>query len=239
MTSATKIQIINDCFTELRISGITSQPDNEDIVLALGRLENMMHELQINIGYRFEENPDPNSYTGIPAHANFAIASALALRICTAYGKPPEALMRQAGQSMSTLINRVAAPQRVNYPSRQPMGMGNRQQHHYYKFMPEVVNAPTDVSTEQINVGDVLPYSIDFSQYLQPLEVVASYTKLLSDGITGSGYATSGASISFSITGGVSGFQQILFSVTGDAGTKVNRTLNFNVVESTAARGNP
>ena len=239
MTSKTKIQILNDCFNELRINGITAQADNEDVELALFRQEDFIAELPFDIGWRFESTPNPNSYTGIPSYANFAIASNMALRLCPVYGKAPEALIRQATASMSTLMNRICKPRRVAYPSRQPLGMGNRRTYNYYQFMPEVVNAPNDVSTETMNIGDrLVARSIDFSQYLQPLETVSSYTKTVSNGLTVTAESISGTSIIFTVTANVSGFQQILFTVTGSSGTKVNRTLNFNVVGTTAAIGN-
>jgi hypothetical protein len=241
MTSKTKIQILNDCFNELRINGITAQADNEDVVLALGRLEDLMAEQPFDIGFKFEDVPNPNSYSGIPPNANFAIASALALRMAPIYGKAPETLMRQSSAAMSALANKVATPRRVGYPSRQPLGMGNRRVYrNNYQFMPEQSRAPTSVNTETMNVGDKLVgLSIDFSQYLQPLETVSSYTKLVSGGLAVTAESTSLAAISFSVQANSSGFQQILFSVIGSAGTELNRTLNFNVVDSTAARGNP
>ena len=240
MTSKTKIQILNDCFNELRINGITTQPDNEDVRLGLERLEDFISELTFSLGYNFEAIPQPNTYSGIPQFANFAIASSMALRLAPAYGKAPESLMRQASAAMSALQNKVCRPRRVNYPSRQPLGMGNRRVWDYNKFMPEIVNAPNDVSTEIMNVGDKqVLQSIDFSQYLQPLETVSSFTTTVSSGLSLTGTSISGSSVRFTIQANSSGFQQILFAVTGSSGTKVNRTLNFNIVESTSALGNP
>ncbi len=241
MTSKTKIELLNDCFNELRINGITTQPDNEDVRLGLERLEDFMSELPFSLGYVFEAIPNPNSYSGIPRYANFAIASNMALRLAPAYGKAPEALIRQASASMSALQNKTCRPRRVNYPSRQPLGMGNKRIYRdVYQFMPEVINAPNDPSTEIMNVGDKsVLQSIDFSQYLQPLETISVYTTTPSSGIAISSVTTSGATIRFTVQANYSGFQTILFVVTGTSGTKVNRTLNFNVVDSTSAQGNP
>jgi len=241
MTSKTKIELLNDCFNELRINGITTQPEGEDIRLGLERLEDFMSELTFSLGYVFEAIPLPNSYSGIPRYANFAIASNMALRLAPAYGKAPESLIRQASASMSALQNKVCRPRRVNYPSRQPLGMGNRRAYRdLYQFMPEIVNAPNDPSTEIMNVGDKsVLQSIDFSQYLQPLETVSTYTTTPSNGVALSSLSVSGASIRFSVQANYEGFQTILFSVTGSAGTKVNRTLNFNIVDPTSALGNP
>lgn len=240
MTSKTKIQIVNDCFNELRISGITSQPDSEDVVIALARLEDMVSELPIDIGFSFESTPNPNSFSGIPSYANFAIVSSLAVRLATIYGKIPESLIRQASQSMSALISRVAIPRRVNYPSRQPLGMGNRRSNFFNnQFMPEIVNAPNSVNTEILNIGDKKHLSINFSSELLPSETISSYTTDISFGVSISGASTSVASIDFDVLATATGFQQILFKIIGSSGTTINRTINFNVVESTAIRGNP
>lgn len=240
MTSKTKSQILSDCFTELRISGITVQADNKDIELGLYRLEDFMSELPFNIGYNFESVPQPNTYSGIPAYANFAIASGLALRLAPAYGKMPETLMRQASAAMSMLSNKVCRPGRVSYPTRQPLGMGNRRHHYYHQFMPATISAPNSPSTYQLNIKDqVVNQSVDFSEYLQPLETILTYSLKSSDGVSLSSIVVDGSTISFTVLSSQWGYQQAAFTVTGSLGTTVTRTLDFNVVESTIARGNP
>ena len=56
----TKIELINQAYSLIRISGITLDPSGEDISLALDRLETMAAEFygrNIKTDYNFEEKP--------------------------------------------------------------------------------------------------------------------------------------------------------------------------------------
>ncbi|MEE9311617.1 MAG: hypothetical protein V3V10_04315, partial [Planctomycetota bacterium] len=61
---------INSAYSRMRISGITAQPTPEDLEVALERMEGMAarwFKKNINTGYNFEDEPDPNSPTGLDA----------------------------------------------------------------------------------------------------------------------------------------------------------------------------
>ena len=63
-----KVDIILGAYSQLRISGITRSPTPEDLETALCRLENMAAEwdtVGTSVGYNFEDEPDPNSNSGI------------------------------------------------------------------------------------------------------------------------------------------------------------------------------
>jgi len=236
----TKIQLINDCFAELRISGLTSQPDNPDIALAIGQLEDFVVTLPFDIDYNFENTPNPNSLSGIPAAANSAISMGLAVRIAGLYGKAPESLLLKATATMSALQNKLATPGRVAYPSRQPLGMGNRRAHNRYDaFMPETIKAPTSSDTEQMTLGDINSFFIDFGDILHGSTSIVTYTHTETSGILASAFSQTLTRINFTVQANDTGFQQILFVVTSNTGTKVNRVLNFNVNQSTSIRANP
>jgi hypothetical protein len=121
----TKGELLLDAFTEMRINGITVDPDDEDLKLALYRLEDFMSELNICINYNFEETPDINSSSGLQQYANYAIAASMAVRLSAPYGKLPQTFIQQASASMSRLLKRVCVVPRVAYPYRQPIGRGN------------------------------------------------------------------------------------------------------------------
>jgi len=239
MASKTKIQIVNDCFTELRISGITANADNVDVVLALSRLEDYVAQLPFDIGFNFEETPDPNKISGIPSYANLAIALGLALNLAPSFGKAPESLIRQSVAAMSALQNRMATPKRVAYPSRQPLGRGNRWHSQISQFMPEVVSAPTSPETEIINLGDIKDFVIDFSFAMPSASTLSSYSFTQTSGIVVSSVSQDLMKLSFTATTILAGFQQVLFTATGDNGERANRVLNFNVVEAATLRANP
>lgn len=239
MTSKTKIQILNDCFNELRINGTTVQADSEDIRLALYRLEDYIAQLQFDIGYNFEAIPNPNSVSGIPPFANLAIALGMAVNLCPPYGKAREVILPQATGAMSILQGRMARPKRVAYPSRQPLGMGNRQFSNTYQFMPETISAPTSPQTEQMNLGDIKKFTIDFSADMPMAASISSYTTTVSNGLALTNVSFALMKISFTAQATVDGYQQILFTVTANNGEKSNRVLDFNINDTTSLRANP
>ena len=76
-----KSGIINDAFSQLRISGLTviASPKNNET--ALSRLEDMAEELEgrnICMSYNFEEEPDPNSQMGTAKKFNYMFKTNLA-----------------------------------------------------------------------------------------------------------------------------------------------------------------
>lgn len=232
----TKIQLIDDALAEIRISGLTSQPDNEDVKLALGRLESMMSELNIDLGFRFESVPNPNTSSGIPDFANYAISLLLAGRLAPLYGKVPP----NAGAALSQLYNRTARPTRVAYPSRMPLGMGNRQIYsNLYHFMPEAQQIPSTTDTELLVVGDVKPFSLNIDYLLQGGETIISFTKTATGGLLITGESSSGAVISFIAEGLKAEYCTAVFAVTGSLGSVVNATFSVNIIDQQIVRANP
>lgn len=234
----TKIQLVSQAFDELRINGITSKAKNEDVDLALESLEQLVSELTFDIGWRFEDIPDPNSPTGIDKSAESAIYLSLAVRIADRYGKQISPM--KADAAMSRLLSRAQKPRQVVYPDRMPMGLGNRRQYRYEnQFMPQQIQAPNNVNTEYITYGDKVQLSIDFTNYIRPNETVSSYTKEFSQGIVISGDYLSGNTVTFTVEAKSVGYEYVMFKATGDAGTIINRRIDFNLNSTESARGNP
>jgi hypothetical protein len=230
----TKIQIISDAFNELRINGITTDPDAEDNVLALNRLEDMMHELPA-LGYCFEDEPDFNTYSGLQAYANYPIAMMLAMRIAPPFGKIPETMMRQASAALSGLMNKIARPSRVAYPSRQPLGMGNRYWDTFYNFFPPSEQAPSN--SILVTVGDINPeFTLNFvdSLNLNNGEVISSYSYTVTNGLVISNDSNSDWAVTFEIEYPVAGIASLTMEVIGSFGSKVTKCVYFNVVECNA-----
>lgn len=236
----TKIQLVSMAFDELRINGITSSADSEDNVLALQSLEQLVSELNIDIGWRFEDEPSPNTMSGIPQHAESAIYMALAVRIAPRYGKDAGMIRTQASAAMSAIVARVSKPRQVSYPTRMPMGLGNRRQYPYsQQFMPAPDIAPNSINTEVFAVGDSRPLSVDFTDFMQPNEIIVSYTLTPTSGIDITGDSSTSNVIEFTVTAQTEGYQILVISVTGDAGTISNRHLDFQINPSSVIRGNP
>lgn len=235
----TKIQITHKTYAELRISGITLAEGQEDVKLALETLEDFMSSFPIDIGYNFENTPDPNSLSGIPSAANNAIQLALAMQLCAAFGKDSSMLQARATAAMSQLYAVMFTPGRVSYPTRQPLGMGNRGRYPCFKFMPPISQAPKSINTETFTLDDKKVFSIDFSEYLAANESIQSYTATPDSGLTVTSASFSGSILTFTVRADDSGYQSIKLVANGDAGSIVNRKLDFNVLESSSIRGNP
>jgi hypothetical protein len=236
----TKIQLVSMAFDELRINGITSSADSEDNVLALQSLEQLVSELNIDIGWRFEDQPDPNTMSGIPQYAESAIYMALAVRIAPRYGKDAGLIRTQASAAMSALVARVNKPRQVSYPTRMPMGLGNRRQYPYsQQFMPAPDIAPNSINTEVFSVGDSRPIVLDFTDFLLPEESISSYTLNVTGGLVVTNDEPVGATILLTVTARDFGYQLIMITANGDADTVVNRRIDFQVSDPSAIRGNP
>jgi hypothetical protein len=227
----TKIQIISDAFNELRINGITTNPDAEDNTFALGRLEDMMSELP-DLGYVFEDTPEFNTFTGLANYANYPIAIALAIRIAPAFGKIPESMMRQAGASWSGLMNRIARPTRTAYPDRMPLGMGNRYKDMFYNFFPPSETPPQGaivVHKEDKTLG----FTMNFVDKLNvnSSEVISSYSFEIVNGLILTNDSSSDWAVTFDIEYPILGVASLRMTVTGSLGTEATKYIYFNVVE--------
>jgi len=125
---ATKIETINSAYSKMRISGLTVQPTPEDLMLAVYRLEDMMEEFYgrtLDVGYFFEDDPQPNTQTGVERKHDNMMSSNLATRLCVDFGKDvPILLMNEASSTYSGSSAIVARERRkaVANQSRTPRG---------------------------------------------------------------------------------------------------------------------
>lgn len=182
--SGTKIDIIRDAYSQLRISGLTVQPTPEDLNVALYRLENMAAELDLNIDYNFEDNPDVNSPHNVQRRFWHGLATNLAVRLVD-FGKTiPIELQRQANQAYSNMLSASYMPQQIQAPSRHPRGSGNTIRYNYgYRYYRPVERAPNTPQTNRMVVGDVDDFVESFASYLDQGETISSYTIEADDGL--------------------------------------------------------
>src|SRR5947208_1804089 len=100
-----KVDRIVDAYSRLRISGLTVIPNPSDLELALNRLESMMAQYAsrgIEVGYNFEEEPDPNSDLNVPIQFWDIISTNLATKLVPDFNKDAApALFAEASQSLS------------------------------------------------------------------------------------------------------------------------------------------
>ena len=236
---AFKVDRIAAAYSKLRISGLTVAPNPSDLELALAELENMMAELAsrgIEIGYNFELDPDPNSDLGVPQQFWNMITCNLAVRLIADFNKQvPEALLMQASQSMSNASARCAADRirQVQYPSRMPVGSGNRVFARWARFYGGDGLPPNAPSTQSIAQGETNDFVESFEAYLRKDEVIASYKIECDTGLVIISSVNETPLIKYrlnapdNLTAGV--WQQVRITVTTDLGRVDIRLLNFQV----------
>jgi len=228
----TKIELINAAFSELRISGITSGPSADDIELALEALEDMMRPLcdkYPTLGYNFEEVPDPNTLSGIPAWANNAIQLKLGDTIGFRYGKGVD--LKRLGGAMSHLSTKLSPTPNYQNSSHMPSGRGNSWWNTFSDRMPPYETA--DPSSIVLAIGDTRLISEDLSNYFRPGETLLNVVLTSDPQLVFTSLTTSGNTASFNVAAnGVVGVNfKVNIAVTGTLGSVSKRILFFTVVD--------
>ncbi len=177
-----KVDVIKDAYSKLRISGLTVDPTNEDLELALMRLENMMAEWfskNVVVHYNFEEDPDPNTETLVKRSYQDAISSCLAIRLIPDFNKATHVtLFNQASAGYSSVSGRVLMEriQGVPYPRRQAKGSGNTLRgNRWSRFYREFYSGVNNPAKQTMFIGDINDYKESFTSYLKKNETITSY----------------------------------------------------------------
>lgn len=146
MATQTKVEIVNQAFILMRISGLTTDPTPEDVKLGLTILERMIlsyENMGLFLSYNKSSNqpvPGPNEETGLSDKSTQAIVLLLFKNMCPAFGKIfPQDLKGEADMAYRGLFDTIP-PIRVQNP-RQPAGQGqypycNGTGQFYYAYMP-------------------------------------------------------------------------------------------------------
>lgn len=232
----TKVDLINDAYSKLRISGLTVLPSPEDLELALSRLENFMSELEVSgiqLEYNFEDDPDPNSVTNIPRFSFDGIASALAIRLIPDFNKQPSLqLLSSAEASMSVIAGKVAKDRlrQVQYPRRMPIGSGNRLWGRWARFYYPVAIPP--VGSIQMLVGEINNYISSFQSYLKSTEDIDTFAVEVTDGLSLLSSAVVGDTVNFEIQANNPLWQTVTITIVTTDGREEIRVINVEVKEA-------
>ena len=232
-----KVDIINDAYAEMRISGLTTQPTPKELDYALNKLENMAAEWQdirnICVNYNLEDSPDPNSESGIVRGYQQAFSTNLAMRLLSAFGKQvPPSLLGQASQSFSGISTATATVRETQYPERQPIGSGNSLRYNRWRrFYRQNPRAPIDCETQQITQGEINDYQLNLSNYLEDGETVSSYSYEVSPKISvlSESLSTDIWSYRAQASDQAEQLERIQLTVNTDTGREQTFTINFNV----------
>lgn len=239
--SQLKVDRIQAAYSKLRISGLTVTPTPSDLELALWELEKMMAEIAsrgVEVGYNFEEQPDPNSDSNVDVMFWNMIDTNLAVRLGSDFNKElPGSLLMQASQSMSQASSVCAAERirNVQYPARQPVGSGNRRfarWNRYYGNIPG--NPPNKPSTLSIKQGETQDFEESFAAYLRTDEYIQSFEVKSDTGLTVISSAAVDGIVNYRLNAPVdiaTGiWQQVKVTITTTEGRVDIRILNFQVV---------
>jgi len=245
---ATKDDLINGAFEELRISGLTANATPKEKQQALTKMEEMAAEYEsrnICINYLFEEIPDPSTTSGISPQFNQMMKTNLAVRLIPTFGKNSQqspALMdlkSQATQSLSNASARTAVVNRVNYPDRQPVGSGNnfRYGQKWRRFYKPKPNAPVSCTTEQLQLNVIDSFIASWANFLGEGETITSYEIKASNGLTISGdqIQNDSTEVFYRALATLCGYQTVTISIVTTSSTPEFadvRTINFNVIDN-------
>lgn len=233
-----KIDVIKDAYAKIRISGLTLDPTPEATTVALEQLEGMMAELEatsMNINYQFEEEPDPNTDTGVRLEHKQMMSSNVAMRVVSNFGKEiPLSLEKQANQSLSNSNSIVAAAQitQVQYPDRMARGSGNTVKwNRWFRYFNSEITPPTDSNI--IVRGDTRDYQEFYTAFLINSDFIASFTIQADTGLTLISSSNSDTTVSYRLNADIDkdtmSFRQVKIIITTDQGKVLTRLIDFNI----------
>ena len=245
-----KVDRITAAYSKLRISGLTVIPNPSDLELALNELENMMAEFAsrgIEVGYNFEEVPDPNSDLNVPIEFWNMIATNLATRLVPDFNKDASpVLFAQATQSLSMASNVCARNriQQVSYPSRQPVGSGNRIFARWQRFYADIQTTPPNTPSKLfIMQGETNDFEYSFAAYLRTDELIDSFTVTSDNGLTVVSSSNTGGVIHYRLTAPIdldtSLWQQVKIRVETTEGRVDIQILNFEIIPNVVVGNGP
>ena len=233
-----KIDIVLAAYEELRISGLTSSPNPEEIVTGVRRLDNMIlgwknKNLCLSyIGSVSYSDIDPNQDSGINDTDMFAIVANLAKNLCAIFGKAchPQTLI-DAKEGYDNLFS-VVIQGRESDPYM-PKGSGRAFGNTFaqrYKFQDNDKNAPDNCETLDLLVGQTDYFSVDFNRYLLDGNTIESFTIEDGQGVSIPTSQEEDGFINFEALGLTAGFAPIKITITSTpSGRILPHTVNFNV----------
>ena len=233
-----KVDIVNEAYRQMRISGLTINPKPEFIETALSVLEGMMALLEegrnLCVGYKFEEVPDANTEHGVRNSHFLMMATNLAIQLIPHFNKTvPQILYNLAGANYTTSSAIVAAAniRQVQAPRTMPRGSGNTNKYNRWQlFNRNEILAPNDCETNKIIVGEINDYAELFLAYLKT-EIIASFTIEVSAGLLLLISSNTDDTVSYRVQGvtNTTSFQSVLIKITTDTGRVEHREVAFEL----------
>lgn len=227
----TKVDIINESYSQLRISGITVKPTPGEIVRALNRLEMLADKTKV-ARYNYEDEPEINSLAGISLSDFYSLSVLLAVRLLSDYGKSiTNELQMQARVASQDLATKALVIKPMAYPGRMPVGSGNsnRSLYNVDRFYDRIPEIPP--GTRVMKEGDVDEFSISWADYLKEDETISSYTITPSKALTCANDSIDDEKVVFTVTAVTDqGYlSNVVIQITTSDGRVSTRTMTFYV----------
>jgi hypothetical protein len=224
-------------YSSLRISGLTSNPNNEEMELGFNELIDMMAEFNsrnICTKYIFQDEPDINAESGIATAFNNALQKCLAVRLAPFFGKEvSQLLLRQASQGSSNWAARTSKVNQIQPSRRQARGSGNTFRFsNWTRFYRAGNPAPISCSTFDLKVDAIDFFGVDFSRYLLEGATIDSYTIENTNGIEIINNVQDVDVINLEVKGISAGYQTATITITTSTGRVNPELINFNITES-------
>ena len=147
----TKIDIINDAYSKLRISGLTVDPTPEDISIALTRLAGVIGALPWDIGYIYPETiggDDANSDSGLAIDVFDPVSTLLAYRVAPDFGK--QLSPADYSDAMSVLARKFSDVEGSKYPETLPTGIANEYPNTINRYFYDGAQPSENIDSEVI-----------------------------------------------------------------------------------------
>lgn len=170
----------------------------------------------ICVGYNFEDDPDTSSRHNLDRKFWYAFETNLAIRLISDFGKEiPQMLAMQSQSSFSFLSMATVNPQMLQYPSRMPIGRGNKYYHRPWRYYP--VFEYEESCTPNLTIGNTTSYTESFASWLADLEEITSVTVESSgDGLEVIDYAIDGNIVTYDVEAISAGTYDITITATAE-----------------------
>jgi len=230
-----KIELIDRAYSKLRISGLTVSPSPNDVLIAMDEMECMLAEwdlVNVCLGYNFEDEPEPNTESGLIKGYENAVQVNLAVRLAPEFGKATGELSAHAIQSYSKISSATAKIKLTNYPQRQPVGESNTLRfNRWRRYYDVTVSAPNDCSTEIMAVNDIVDGEINYLDYLVDGDTIDTHTLTPSNGLNIESSSHTDDKVIFRVKATAGGTQKIMSTITTTNGLQNTTCLWYSVVE--------
>ena len=225
-----KIDLINGAYQQLRISGLTTQPTNEDVSYALSTMDDWAAQLSTTLDTGYLQpaeygTSDPNDSSGVDIKLAGPFKKLLALELAAAFGKDiPPALALSARNAQRDLEHLLVSVDIAQNPPTLPLGSGNQYTLTQRTFYPEPNNDDGAINKYE---NEVFLVSVEWESFLG-VNVLDSVDYDHDAGIILSQKSTDGTTSTVTVAFSQRGQFELCVTATDSAGLKETKRYFYN-----------